>query len=98
MLPSQNENFGNVIAESIAVGTPVVITDKCGIAPYVRDKAGLVVPVSQAAISEAMSRLLHDGALHETFRAGCQDVARKLSWDRPVAELQDLYESLTKNS
>ena len=98
VLPSQNENFGNVIAESIAVGTPVVITDKCGIAPYVRDKAGLVAPVSQAAISEAMSRLLHDAALHETFSAGCQDVARKLSWDRPVAELQDLYESLTKNS
>ena len=98
VLPSQNENFGNVIAESIAVGTPVVITDKCGIAPYVRGKAGLVVPVSQAAIGEAMSRLLHDSVLYETLRAGCQDVARNLSWDQPVAELQDLYGSLIKNS
>ena len=33
VLPSQNENFGNTAAEATAAGTPVVITENCGIAP-----------------------------------------------------------------
>src|SRR5258707_10522893 len=30
VLPSQNENFGNTAAESVAAGTPVIVTDRCG--------------------------------------------------------------------
>ena len=94
VLPSKNENFGNVIAESIAAGTPVVISDKCGIAPYVRDKAGLVVPLSRAAVSNALSRLLFNPELYQRLKEGCKHVARELSWDEPVAQLHDLYRSL----
>ena len=94
VLPSKNENFGNVIAESIAAGTPVVISDKCGIAPYVQDKAGLVVPLSQDAVSNALSRLLFNPELYQRLKDGCTHVARDLSWDEPVAQLHDLYRSL----
>ena len=44
VLPSMNENFGNVIAEAVAAGLPVLITDRCGIAPPIRGRVGLVVP------------------------------------------------------
>ncbi len=94
VLPSQNENFGNVIAESIAVGTPVVITDQCGIAPYVRDRAGLVVPVESSAVRDAMARLLTDSALYKTFENGCESVARELSWEEPVDQMEALYGEL----
>src|SRR3981189_2026543 len=40
VLPSQNENFGNTAGEAVAAGTPVVVTDKCGIAPLLADVAG----------------------------------------------------------
>ncbi|MDP9148287.1 MAG: glycosyltransferase, partial [Acidobacteriota bacterium] len=43
VLPSQNENFGNTAAEAIAAGTPVIVTEQCGIAPLLKDIAGLVV-------------------------------------------------------
>ena len=39
VLPSQSENFGNAAAEAIACGTPVMVTDRCGIAPLVDQPA-----------------------------------------------------------
>ena len=44
VLPSQNENFGNTAAEAAACGTPVIVTNQCGIAPWIEGRAGLVVP------------------------------------------------------
>lgn len=35
ILPSYNENFGNVVIESLAVGTPVLISKNVGLADYV---------------------------------------------------------------
>src|SRR4029077_1685806 len=32
VLPSQNENFGNSAAEAVSAGTPVIVTEQCGIA------------------------------------------------------------------
>ena len=43
VLPSQNENFGNTAAEAVAAGTPVIVTEQCGIAPLFAGTAGLVV-------------------------------------------------------
>src|SRR6185312_17084828 len=51
VLPSQNENFGNTAAEAMACGTPVIVTDQCGIAPIVDGRAGLVVPHDSRAIA-----------------------------------------------
>jgi glycosyltransferase involved in cell wall biosynthesis len=94
VLPSQNENFGNAAAEAIAVSTPVIVTDRCGIAPLVRDQAGLVVPYDREALTEALWRLLTDEALHRRLRQGCRKVAEALSWDEPVAQMVRLYEAL----
>src|SRR6202040_350181 len=58
VLPSQNENFGNTAAESVAAGTPVIVTEQCGIAPLLADEAGLVVRHDIAALSSALERIL----------------------------------------
>ena len=94
VLPSQNENFGNVVAESIAAGTPVVITDQCGIAPYVLDQAGLVVPVDQDSIRDALKRMIRDHALYLKLKAGCHAVAESLSWEEPIDQMVAIYRDL----
>ncbi|MDR7545260.1 MAG: glycosyltransferase [Armatimonadota bacterium] len=91
VLPSRSENFGNVAAEAVACSVPVVVTDRCGVAPLVADRAGLVVPCRLDAIRSAISRLLEDSHLRTRLRAGAVEVRRELSWDEPVARQEQIY-------
>jgi glycosyltransferase involved in cell wall biosynthesis len=94
VLPSQNENFGNTAAEAVAAGTPVVVTDKCGIAPLLADVAGLVAEHDAAALAQAIARVLWEPGLHCRLSAGCRKVAERLDWDEPAREMETLYEQL----
>jgi glycosyltransferase involved in cell wall biosynthesis len=94
VLPSQHENFGNTAAEAMACGTPVIITDCCGIAPLVNHRAGLVVPYNQKSLEEALGRLLRDESLRIKFGEAGRGLARELSWQRPVEIMEDIYRSL----
>jgi glycosyltransferase involved in cell wall biosynthesis len=94
VLPSQNENFGNTAGEAVAAGTPVVVTEKCGIAPLLADVAGLVVPHDPQAIAEALARVLWEPGLHARLAEGCRKVAARLDWDEPAHEMENLYEQL----
>ncbi|WP_338767559.1 glycosyltransferase [Bernardetia sp. ABR2-2B] len=38
VLPSFNENFANVVIECLSTGTPVLVSDKVGLASYVKEK------------------------------------------------------------
>ena len=94
VLPSQNENFGNTAAEAVACGTPVLVTDRCGIAPLVDQRAGLVVPHDRDALEAGLSRILDDPALAASLRGGSQGVADSLSWAEPLAQMENLYREL----
>ena len=94
VLPSQNENFGNTAAESVAAGTPVVVTEQCGIAPLLAETAGLVVPHEAKALAGAIRRELGEPGLHARLAAGCQEVTASLSWEGPVHEMETLYNEL----
>src|SRR5260370_38972886 len=43
VLPSQNENFGNTAAEAVAAGTPVIVTERWGLAALRAGEPGLAV-------------------------------------------------------
>jgi len=94
VVPSQNENFGNTAAEAVAAGTPVIVTEQCGIAPLLAGEAGLVVPHDAAAIRDALQRILSEAELRERLSAGCATVTLRLGWDEPVREMETLYTRL----
>jgi glycosyltransferase involved in cell wall biosynthesis len=98
VLPSQNENFGNSAAEAIAAGTPVIVTDRCGIAPLLEDVAGLVVPHEAAAIAQALERMLREPKLHSRLTQGCCKLAAGLDWNGPAHEMEALYARLAGES
>jgi glycosyltransferase involved in cell wall biosynthesis len=94
VLPSQNENFGNTAAESAAAGTPVVVTEQCGIAPLLADVAGLVVPHDAGELARAIRAVLSDPQLHARLAAGCREVTARLGWEDPLREMEALYNKL----
>jgi glycosyltransferase involved in cell wall biosynthesis len=94
VLPSQNENFGNTVAEAIAAGTPAVVTDQCGVAPFVADVAGLVVKHDQNELAGALERVLLEPGLHAKLQAGCVSVTSQLGWAQPVNEMEALYRAV----
>jgi glycosyltransferase involved in cell wall biosynthesis len=94
VLPSQNENFGNTAAEAMAAGTPVIVTEQCGIAPLLAEEAGLVVRHDAAALLEALERILSDSELRGRLAVGCTTVTSRLGWEEPVREMERLYATL----
>jgi glycosyltransferase involved in cell wall biosynthesis len=91
VLPSQNENFGNTAAEAVAAGTPVIVTDQCGIAPLLANEAGLVVSHDSGALSKALVRVLGDSELRGHLKAGCAKVTLRLGWENPIRDMEELY-------
>jgi glycosyltransferase involved in cell wall biosynthesis len=92
-LPSRYENFGNTAAEAIACGTPVVVSDRCGIAPLVDQRAGLVTSYDPQAVARTLKSILDNKALYQRLKAGCPQVAQEISWEGLVQGMLDSYES-----
>lgn len=96
VLPSQNENFGNTAAEAAAVGTPVIVTTGCGIAPILANRAALVVTHDEESIFRAMERVLGEPGLHAQLAAGCLEVTSRLGWEDPAGAMEILYGRLVE--
>jgi glycosyltransferase involved in cell wall biosynthesis len=91
VLPSRYENFANVAAEAMAFGVPVIVSDACGIGALVEGQAGLVIPATSEALTEALRTMLGDKAAHAAFQEGCRRVARQLNWDCLTAQMETHY-------
>lgn len=90
VLPSQNENFGNTVAEAAACGTPAIVTDRCGIAPFLGD-AGVVVEHDLGQLSAALKRFLDVKDSRAQYENGCKELVQKLSWEGPLNSTEELY-------
>lgn len=98
IMPSASESWGNAIVEAIAAGIPVIVTETCGVARYVRDRAGLVVSANVEALRNAMERLFTDVNLYRSFKANSVSLAQELSWEKPVEQMISLYDSVARVS
>ena len=87
-LPSAGESFGMAAAEAAAAGTPVVLSDRCGIAGFFEPGEALVVPYDGAAVRDALRRVIDDATLRASLSAGGVAAARRMSWEH-VTELQE---------
>lgn len=97
VLPSRYENFANGVAEAIACGMPVIISDHCGIQEFVAGQVGLVIPLEKSALVDALRKLLSDTALYEQFRAACPEVAAELSWTQLLGTQEEIYARVRKD-
>ncbi len=93
VLPSHSENFGNVVAEAMAMACPVVITPDVGLAKLVAEVgAGVVTTNEPRALARAIAKLHHN----ESQRRRCGFLGRRaaierLSWGGVGAQMEAEY-------
>ncbi len=89
VLPSRYEGFGNVVAEALACGVPVVTWDcPSGPGEIVRNEIdGLVVPaLDLEALEQALDRVMSDDALRSRFAARAPEVLDRFSEQKFLAQ------------
>ena len=96
VLPSDSENFGIAVVEAMNAGLPVVVTDGCGLADFVRRHgAGAVTDRTVEALRTALGRLLaNEDQRRAMGEAGREAAQRELSLEAFGARLENLYESV----
>ena len=94
VLPSIHENFGNVVLEAAASGVPVIVSDQCGVASHIEDRAGLVVPRDEDALLTAMRELIVNNELRDRFKASSAQIRDDYSWKEPMLFQQRMYQEL----
>lgn len=93
VLPSYSENFGNVVAEAMAMSCPVVVTPEVGLAQLVRDSgAGVVTSGEPAAFAKAINDLNADTVGRRRMgKLGHLAAKERLSWDAIAAQMAQAY-------
>ena len=94
MEDGDRDGFPNVLAESMAMGVPVVSTRISGIPELIDDGVhGLLVePRDPAGLAQALRRVLQDDALHVRLaQGGRQRMCERFDSRRTTVALRDLF-------
>jgi glycosyltransferase involved in cell wall biosynthesis len=92
VLPSFYETFPNTVLEACACGTPVVLTDRCGIADVINGRAGLVVSYDAGQLQQALLHILGDDELRRKFgEKGKLLVREKFNWEKIAEQVESVY-------
>ena len=92
VLPSVYEAFPVTVLEACACGTPVIVTDRCGISDFVDTKVGYVVEYNTGQLRDAIFKILSDRGLRERLgESGRKLVMEELGWAEVVEKVEDVY-------
>lgn len=100
VLPSYSENFGMAVVEAMACGTPVVISDRVGIAREVqRNNAGVIVETDAKSIYAGIKKILDDANLRKQISENGKKMVKKYYDTDIVADkMIEMYQEVIKIS
>lgn len=95
VLTSYNENFANIVIESLAMGTPVLISNMVGLSTYISDnKLGWISGIDPENIKETLEQVYaQKGQLPEMSAAAPALMQRDFDRNRLVNKYIELYKS-----
>lgn len=94
VLPSSYEIFSISAIEACACGTPVIVTDRCGIASEISNSnAGIVVPYDANALRDALIKYFNTGKdiRNQYSHNGRTLTQNRFDWNNIVKELEIIY-------
>jgi glycosyltransferase involved in cell wall biosynthesis len=92
VLPSSYEIFGITVLEACACGTPVIVTDRCGIANIIDSQAGLVVTYDKNQLQDAIQRVLSDDQMRQRLgNSGKLLVREQFNWSKIAEQVERVY-------
>jgi glycosyltransferase involved in cell wall biosynthesis len=99
-LSSHSENFGIVVAEAMARGCPVVVTDAVESSAHVLAAgAGEVVPRDVAALTSALDRVLANPERRKQYGEAGRDYAqRHFRWEQIALQVEQMYQDCLQTS
>ena len=92
VLPSHNENFGNVYVESLAAGTPIVASTGTPWSEVEKYDCGAWVNNSVEETANAMLKVLDKD--REKMRQNCKELAKKYDWSYIAKEFKNLFDKM----
>ena len=97
VLPTHQENWGFVLLESLACGTPVITTKGVDIWPELESTGGAVIAdASPDAIADAIAALLSDDPRRQSMGVKGRDwVLRNLTVERVLDRYEQLYREIS---
>ena len=98
VLPSYQENFGIAVIESLAAGTPVVISDQVNICNEIRAAGvGGVVPTQVEPLAPEIARWMSDERLRsDASRRAIPFVRERYDWNQIARRWVEHYETLAR--
>jgi glycosyltransferase involved in cell wall biosynthesis len=96
--PSLYEGFGMPVLEAMACGTPVVTSNISALPETAGDAALLVDPLDDAALAEAIGRIVEDPGLAEDLSQRGQKRARALTWGETARRTWAVYEEAARGA
>lgn len=93
VLPSRYEIFGNTILEAAACGTPIIVTENCGISDFV-EEFGYVVPYEVKKLEKAIKRVLNNELSVKTCKEQQKLLEKRFSLEKFLNSVERLYGKL----
>lgn len=100
VLPSHSENFGIAVAEALAAGAPVIVTEGVALADELKNSgAAVVVRGEMESLAGAMQQLLDDPTRRVTMAAAGKRLAQeRFSIAQVGTRLKELYQLVVAGS
>lgn len=100
VLPSYSENFGMTVIESMACGTPVVISNKVGVCEEIQqNNAGVVVNLNAESLSKGIRSLLDNPHITDEIVINAKRLTKETYDINMIANMMiDAYKEVLDNA